>query len=217
MPDHYEIMELSDRESLFRGGRNRARRRRSGQCGIECREHRRAKERRHRRPQRRHRSRTSPTTKCECRRDPSGARWRRRDLLSSGLKPDLTYLNCASGVSGARFPTVILHELAPTLPPGGTRLSAGTSRLGNCLGTSTQDAVGLELAGGRIGVGDQPVRAVASYARKETAIGYLTPSTGTDKIFTPRASTIRKVHVHERRQSSRRRHAAEPRYGPARR
>ena len=37
----------------------------------------------------------------------------------------------------------------------------------------------------------------ASYARKETAIGYLTPSTGTAKIFTPRASTIRKVHVHE--------------------
>ena len=37
----------------------------------------------------------------------------------------------------------------------------------------------------------------ASYARKETAVGYLTPSTGTAKIFTTRASTIRKVHVHE--------------------
>jgi len=38
---------------------------------------------------------------------------------------------------------------------------------------------------------------LASYARKETAIGYLTPTTGTAKIFAPRSGTIRQVHVQE--------------------
>jgi membrane fusion protein len=39
--------------------------------------------------------------------------------------------------------------------------------------------------------------AFAGYVRKETAIGYLTPTTGTAKIFVPRAGTIRQVHVEE--------------------
>ena len=38
---------------------------------------------------------------------------------------------------------------------------------------------------------------LASYGRKETAIGYLTPTTGTAKIFAPRSGTIRQVHVQE--------------------
>jgi len=37
----------------------------------------------------------------------------------------------------------------------------------------------------------------AGYVRKETAIGYLTPTTGTAKIFVPRNGTIRQVHVQE--------------------
>jgi len=37
----------------------------------------------------------------------------------------------------------------------------------------------------------------ASYARKETAIGYLTPTIGTAKIFAPRIGTIRQVDVRE--------------------
>jgi len=36
---------------------------------------------------------------------------------------------------------------------------------------------------------------LAQYARKETAIGYLTPTKGTAKIFVPRRGTIREVHV----------------------
>jgi membrane fusion protein len=35
----------------------------------------------------------------------------------------------------------------------------------------------------------------AQYARKETALGYLTPTTGTAKIFVPRRGTIKEVHV----------------------
>jgi len=35
----------------------------------------------------------------------------------------------------------------------------------------------------------------ASYSRKETAVGYLTPSAGTAKIFVSRPSTIKAVHV----------------------
>jgi membrane fusion protein len=38
---------------------------------------------------------------------------------------------------------------------------------------------------------------VAQYARKETAIGYLTPTKGTAKIFVPKAGIIREVHVRE--------------------
>jgi len=39
--------------------------------------------------------------------------------------------------------------------------------------------------------------AFAGYVRKETAIGYLTPTRGTAKIFVPRAGTIRQVHIEE--------------------
>src|SRR5215212_2066985 len=35
------------------------------------------------------------------------------------------------------------------------------------------------------------------YARKETVIGYLTPTSGTSKIFTPQQGTIREIHVKE--------------------
>jgi membrane fusion protein len=38
---------------------------------------------------------------------------------------------------------------------------------------------------------------LAGYGRKETAIGYLTPTTGTAKIFAARSGTIRQVHVQE--------------------
>jgi multidrug efflux pump subunit AcrA (membrane-fusion protein) len=38
---------------------------------------------------------------------------------------------------------------------------------------------------------------VAQYARKETAIGYLTPTKGTAKIFVAKAGIIREVHVRE--------------------
>ena len=38
---------------------------------------------------------------------------------------------------------------------------------------------------------------VAQYARKETAIGYLTPTKGTAKIFIPRRGSIRQVEVRE--------------------
>jgi membrane fusion protein len=38
---------------------------------------------------------------------------------------------------------------------------------------------------------------VAQYARKETAVGYLTPTTGTAKIFAPQHGTIKEVRVHE--------------------
>ena len=37
----------------------------------------------------------------------------------------------------------------------------------------------------------------AGYVRKETAIGYLTPTSGTAKIFVPRNGTIRQVHVED--------------------
>jgi membrane fusion protein len=39
--------------------------------------------------------------------------------------------------------------------------------------------------------------AVAEYSQKETAIGYLSPTRGTAKIFVPRNGTIRAVHVAE--------------------
>lgn len=38
---------------------------------------------------------------------------------------------------------------------------------------------------------------LAGYVRKETAIGYLTPTSGTAKIFAPRNGTIRQVHVED--------------------
>jgi membrane fusion protein len=37
----------------------------------------------------------------------------------------------------------------------------------------------------------------ADYARKETTVGYLTPTKGTAKIFVPRRGTIKEVHVDE--------------------
>ena len=36
---------------------------------------------------------------------------------------------------------------------------------------------------------------VAQYARKETAVGYLTPTRGTAKVFVPRRGTVKEVHV----------------------
>jgi membrane fusion protein len=41
---------------------------------------------------------------------------------------------------------------------------------------------------------------IAQYARKETVLGYLTPTTGTAKIYVPRQGTIRTVHVREGQQ-----------------
>jgi membrane fusion protein len=38
---------------------------------------------------------------------------------------------------------------------------------------------------------------VAQYSRKEVAVGYLTPTTGTAKIFTPERGTIKAVHVEQ--------------------
>jgi membrane fusion protein len=38
---------------------------------------------------------------------------------------------------------------------------------------------------------------VAQYSRKETAVGYLTPTTGTAKIFAPQRGTIQRVYVDE--------------------
>src|SRR4051812_15337626 len=38
---------------------------------------------------------------------------------------------------------------------------------------------------------------VAQYSRKETALGYLTPTRGTAKIFAPQRGTIKEVHVEE--------------------
>ena len=38
---------------------------------------------------------------------------------------------------------------------------------------------------------------IAQYARKEIAVGYLTPTTGTAKIFAPQRGTIKAVHVEQ--------------------
>jgi membrane fusion protein len=38
---------------------------------------------------------------------------------------------------------------------------------------------------------------IAEYARKETALGYVTPASGTSKIYVPHRGTIREVHVEE--------------------
>src|SRR5690349_14644163 len=40
----------------------------------------------------------------------------------------------------------------------------------------------------------------AEYARKETAIGYLTPSAGTAKVFVPQPGVIKEVYVKEGQQ-----------------
>src|SRR5437764_2498585 len=40
-----------------------------------------------------------------------------------------------------------------------------------------------------------PFLCFAQYARKEVAVGYLTPTKGTAKIFVPRRGTVREVHV----------------------
>ncbi len=41
---------------------------------------------------------------------------------------------------------------------------------------------------------------LGQYARKETVMGYLTPTSGTSKIFAPQRGTIREVHVNEGQQ-----------------
>jgi hypothetical protein len=38
---------------------------------------------------------------------------------------------------------------------------------------------------------------LAQYARKETVVGYLTPTSGTAKIFVPRQGTIEAIHVEQ--------------------
>src|SRR5688500_7912775 len=38
---------------------------------------------------------------------------------------------------------------------------------------------------------------VGQYTRKETAVGYLTPSIGTAKVFVPRRGVIKTIHVNE--------------------
>src|SRR5438874_1014976 len=38
---------------------------------------------------------------------------------------------------------------------------------------------------------------LAQYARKETVAGYLTPTTGTSKIFASQPGTIKEIHVRE--------------------
>src|SRR5690242_6035529 len=38
---------------------------------------------------------------------------------------------------------------------------------------------------------------LAQYARKQTVVGYLTPTSGTAKIFVPRQGTIKAIHVAE--------------------
>src|SRR6266542_4578442 len=41
--------------------------------------------------------------------------------------------------------------------------------------------------------------ALAQYARKETVVGYVTPTAGTAKIFAPRSGTIQAIHIEEGR------------------
>jgi membrane fusion protein len=38
---------------------------------------------------------------------------------------------------------------------------------------------------------------LGQYSRKETVVGYLTPTTGTSKVFVPQQGTIREMHVNE--------------------
>ncbi|MGA9515887.1 MAG: HlyD family efflux transporter periplasmic adaptor subunit [Pseudolabrys sp.] len=41
---------------------------------------------------------------------------------------------------------------------------------------------------------------LGQYSRKETVVGYLTPTSGTSKIFVPQLGTIREIHVNEGQQ-----------------
>src|SRR4028119_83796 len=41
---------------------------------------------------------------------------------------------------------------------------------------------------------------LAQYSRKETVTGYLTPASGTARIFAPRLGVVRAVHVEEGQQ-----------------
>jgi membrane fusion protein len=41
---------------------------------------------------------------------------------------------------------------------------------------------------------------LGQYSRKETVVGYLTPTSGTSKVFVPQLGTIREVHVNEGQQ-----------------
>ena len=43
---------------------------------------------------------------------------------------------------------------------------------------------------------------LGQYSRKETVGGYLTPTSGTSKIFVPQLGTIREIHVNEARRSA---------------
>ncbi len=38
------------------------------------------------------------------------------------------------------------------------------------------------------------------YSRKETVVGYLTPTSGTSKVFVPQLGTIREIHINEGQQ-----------------
>jgi membrane fusion protein len=41
---------------------------------------------------------------------------------------------------------------------------------------------------------------LGQYSRKETVVGYLTPTSGTSKVFAPQLGTIREIHVNEGQQ-----------------
>ena len=41
---------------------------------------------------------------------------------------------------------------------------------------------------------------LGQYSRKETVVGYLTPTSGTSKVFVPQLGTIREIHVNEGQQ-----------------
>ena len=41
---------------------------------------------------------------------------------------------------------------------------------------------------------------LGQYSRKETVVGYLTPTSGTSKVFVPQQGTIRKIHINEGQQ-----------------
>ena len=41
---------------------------------------------------------------------------------------------------------------------------------------------------------------VERYSRKETVVGYLTPTSGTSKVFVPQLGTIREIHIKEGQQ-----------------
>ena len=41
---------------------------------------------------------------------------------------------------------------------------------------------------------------LGQYSRKETVVGYLTPTSGTSKVFVPQQGTIRRIHINEGQQ-----------------